>query len=176
MSLLLSKGARISGRRTRNESRPREEVSVLILNAGRIGLLRAATTVTAVVLMAGCAEEPIEPDDTPPDLSGSYTLVSFYVPAAGDTLRPPAVGGTFRLAQTSVVGQEASGTMDTLSITFPGGSQNARGTYTNRFDGSWEQEFLTGFQALGTYSVQGNTLTVVVTQPALAVSTTVWRK
>ena len=136
----------------------------------------AATTVTAAVLVAGCGEEPVEPDDTPPDLTGSYTLVSFYVPAAGDTLTPPAVSGSFKLEQNSVVGQEASGTMDTLSITFPGGSQNARGVYTNRFDGSWEQEFATGFQALGTYTVQGNTLTVVVTEPALAVSTTVWRK
>ena len=176
MSLLLSKGARNSGRRTPNESRPCMEVSVSILNAGRIGLRCAATAVTAAVLMAGCGEEPIEPDETPPDLSGSYSLVSFYVPLAGDTLKPPDVSGSFWLDQTSVVGQEAMGTLDTLSITFPGGSQNGKGMYTNRFDGSWEQELTTGFQVLGTYTLQGNTLTVVVTEPELAVSTTVWRK
>ena len=119
----------------------------------------------------------MEPDETPPDLTGSYTLVSFYVPLAGDTLTPPAAGGSFLLEQSGVVGQEATGAIDTMSIAFPGGSIDARGVYRNRFDGSWEQEFTTtGFQALGTYTLQGDILTVVVTEPALAVSTTVWRR
>lgn len=137
-----------------------------------------ASAMAAVLLAAACGDEPIEPDDTPPDLSGSYTLVSIYIPLAGDTLTPPAVSGTFLLEQTGVAGQEATGTLDTISVSLPVGGIDARGLYRNRFDGTWEQEFTTGteLQALGTYTLQGNILTVVVTEPELAVSTTVWRK
>ncbi len=135
----------------------------------------------AVLLVVACEEEPVEPDDTPPDLTGSYTLVSFTSTfTLGDTLTPPAADGSFALAQTSVVGQEAMGTLDLFimfpSETGPGTTLENEGVYTNRFDGTWEQEFTTGFQSLGTYTLQNNILTVVVTEPELAVSTTVWRK
>jgi len=141
----------------------------------------AVSTFAAVLLVVACEEEPIEPDDTPPDLSGSYTLVSFTSTfTMGDTLTPPAADGSFTLAQTSVVGQEAMGTLDLFimfpSETGPGTTLENVGVYTNRFDGTWEQEFNTGFQALGTYTLQNNILSVVVTEPELAVSTTVWRR
>lgn len=154
---------------------------MLVPDAGRMDLRLAATVFTAILLAAGCGEEPIEPDDTPPDLSGSYTLVSFTSTfTAGDTLTPPAAEGSFTLEQTSVVGQEATGTLD-LEIMFPsetgpGTTLENEGVYTNRFDGTWEQEFTTGFQVLGTYTLQNDILTVVVTEPELAVSTTVWRR
>ena len=139
------------------------------------------STFAAVLLVAGCEEEPVEPDETPPDLTGSYTLVSFTSTfTAGETLVPPAASGSFTLQQQSVLGQEASGTLD-LMITFPsdtgpGTTIDVEGVYTNRFDGTWEQEFSTGFQALGTYTLQGSILTVLVTEPAQFVSTTVWRR
>ena len=148
---------------------------MLGIGAGRVASRMVVSTLAALLVVA-CEEEPVEPDDTPPDLSGSYTLVSFYVPLAGDTLTPPAASGSFLLEQTGVVGQEAMGTIDTMSIVFPGGSIDANGVYRNRFDGIWEQEFNTGFQSLGTYTLQNNILTVVVTEPELAVSTTVWRR
>jgi len=131
----------------------------------------------AALVFAGCGDEPVEPDETPPDLTGSYTIVSFTSGVSpGDTLTPPAVSGSFSLVQTGVVGQEATGTLD-LMITIPDQAEfDNEGVYKNRFDGTWEQEFDTGFQALGTYTLDGNTLTVVVTEPPLAVSTTVWRR
>ena len=137
---------------------------------------RAAVCVLGAALAAaGCGGKPIEPDETPPDLTGDYTIVSFtsgLVP--GDTLSPPEVSGDFSLVQTAVQGQEASGTLD-LSITVPTGTIAYQGTYRNRFDGSWEQES-PQIQARGTYTLENNVLTVVVTEPPLAVSTTVWRR
>ncbi len=154
---------------------------MLDVEAGRIGSRAVVAAFAAVLLAAGCGEDPIEPDDTPPDLSGSYTLVSFTSTfTAGDTLSPPEASGSFSLVQTQVVGQEASGTLD-LRIVFPdetgpGTTLEMVGVYRNRFDGTWEQESSEGFQATGTYSLTGNTLSVEVTEPALAVSYTVWRR
>ena len=154
---------------------------MLGLEPRRLASFKVVSIFAALLLVAGCEEEPVEPDDTPPDLTGSYTLVSFTSTfTAGDTLTPPAASGSFTLQQQSVLGQEASGTLD-LMITFPsdtgpGTTIENEGVYTNRFDGTWEQEFSTGFQALGTYTLQGSILTVLVTEPELAVSTTVWRK
>ncbi len=144
---------------------------------GRIASRFLVSFLGAALLVTGCGEEPVEPDDTPPDLTGSYTIVSFTSGVSpGDTLTPPAVSGSFSLVQTGVVGQEATGTLD-LMITIPDQAEfDNEGVYKNRFDGTWEQEFDTGFQALGTYTLEGNTLTVVVTEPPLAVSTTVWRR
>ena len=67
-----------------------------------------------------------------------------------------------------------------ISVTLPDGlggttTLEDQGTYFNRLDGTWEQAGLL-LQGLGTYTVQGAILTVEVTEPALNVSTTVWRK
>ena len=146
---------------------------------GRIAWRLPVSLLAAALLATGCGEEPIVPDDTPPDLTGSYTIVSFQSVLSGpETLEPPSVEGTFSLQQTGVVGQEASGTMD-LTITFPGEDEPItlafEGTYKNRTDGTWEQ--MAGIaQNLGTYTLENNILTVDVTEPALNVSTTVWRK
>ena len=83
------------------------------------------------------------------------------------------------MQQTSVTGLEASGTT-TLSIMLPDGLGGTatiedQGTYVNRLDWTWEQAG-TQVQGLGTYTLQGPLLTVEVTEPALNVSTTVWRK
>ena len=136
-----------------------------------------------LLALAACGgEDPVEPEpERPPDLTGSYTLESLVsvVATGGQTLTPPDVSGSFSVRQTSVTGPEAAGTT-TISITLPDGLGGTatiedQGTYVNRLDGTWEQTG-TQVQGLGTYTLQGSILTVEVTEPALNVSTTVWRK
>jgi hypothetical protein len=140
-----------------------------------------------VSFVPGCGEEEIvQPDPMPPNLTGTYTLQSFTSALDPETtLTPPEVSGSFTVQQTAVVGGEASGTF-TSDLTLPVGGNIARlegtGTYTNRLDGTWEQEFLTGPlvdlspQQTGMYTFESSVLTVVVEQPALSASTTVWRR
>lgn len=145
----------------------------------RLGWSVVASVFTAVLLI-GC-DDPVEPGETPPDLTGSYTLVSFTSTfTAGDTLTPPAADGSFSLVQTDVEGQEASGTLDLFiefpSETGPGTTLEFEGVYRNRFDGTWEQESEDGLQASGNYTLEGDILSVTVTEPEIFVSSTVWRK
>lgn len=141
--------------------------------------------VLAAALIAGCGSddttEPEPPTVTPPpDLTGSYTLVSLSSPLTGGlTVAPPLVSGMFTLTQTSVSGDEARGNLS-LSVTYPDGTGGTttltdEGTFVIRTDGSWEQ---TGAvqQAVGNYSVAGAVLTVSVTEPAAASGTTVWQR
>ncbi len=131
---------------------------------------------------AACGgEDPVEPEpERPPDLTGSYTLESLSaIVTGGQTLTPPDVAGSFSVQQTSVTGAEASGTT-MISITLPDGLGGTtmledQGTYVNRVDGTWEQNGQL-LQGLGTYTLQSGILTVDVTEPALNVSTTVWRR
>ena len=134
-----------------------------------------AIAVVAAVLATGCNDSnPTSPPPTgpPPDLSGTYDLTSLT--QAGVTLTPPAATGTFMITQTSSSATEATGDL-TVDITIPGNQIMGSGTYTIRSNGSWEQS-LPGQQAVGTYAVVGSTLTVIVTQPAQAASTSVWQK
>ena len=146
---------------------------------GRIAWRFPLSLLAAALLVTGCGEDPVEPDDTPPDLTGSYTIVSLLsVHTAGQTLEPPDIEGSFTLQQTGVAGQEASGTME-LKLTVPindtPSTLEFEGTYKNRADGTWEQEAGLA-QNLGTYTLENNILTVDVTEPDINVSTTVWRK
>lgn len=139
-------------------------------------ILSVLAALAIVFFAAACEEKPVEPDETPPDLTGSYTLVSLT--QAGQTGTPPTVTGTFNVRQTKVEGQEASGTMEmkvTINLSEPPAVIEDEGGYKNRYDGTWEQ---TGqvIQSKGTYTFAGDTLTVVVTEPAIAASTTVWTK
>ena len=138
-----------------------------------------------LLVLLGCAacggEDPVEPEpERPPDLTGSYTLESLSaIVTGGQTLTPPDVAGSFSVQQTSVTGAEASGTT-MISITLPDGLGGTtmledQGTYVNRLDGTWEQAGVL-LQGLGTYTLQSGILTVDVTEPALNVSTTVWRR
>ena len=144
------------------------------------GLL--ASLLAGVLLVAGCGgDDPMEPEAAPPDLSGSYTLVSFSSAflTGGVAVTPPTVTGSFTLEQTSVVEDEATGTMD-LALSVPDGEGGTTtieetGIYKNRMDGQWEQAGELQ-QARGTYELGDNTLTVDVTEPSLAVSNTVWRR
>ena len=151
----------------------------------RPGSLIAA--LAGVALVWNCAEEEIlPPDPSPPDLTGTYALQSItFALDPETTLVPPEVSGSFTVQQTAVGGGEATGTF-TSDLTLPFSGNIARfqgtGTYTNRLDGTWEQEFLTGPfvdlspQQTGTYTYESSVLTVVVEQPALSASTTVWRR
>ncbi|WP_420449502.1 hypothetical protein [Candidatus Palauibacter sp.] len=135
-------------------------------------------------LVAGCGGddtmEPEPPAEGPPNLTGTYTLVSLSSPLTGGlTVTPPLVNGMFTLTQTSTSGDEASGTLS-LNLMYPDGAGGLatlmdEGTFVIRTDGSWEQ---TGAlqQAVGTYSVAGTALTVVVSQPPTAAGTTVWQR
>ena len=134
-----------------------------------------------ITALAACGgEDPVEPEpERPPDLTGSYTLESLSaIVTGGLTLTPPDVSGSFSVQQTAVAGLEASGTT-MITVTLPDGlggmtTLEDQGTYVNRLDGTWEQAGLL-LQGLGTYTLQSGILTVEVTEPALNVSTTVWR-
>lgn len=134
------------------------------------------------VLSSGCGGDdgPADVPDPPPDLTGTYDLVSFSSAVTGGaTLTPPAVSGTATLQQSPANGSEASGSIG-YEMQVPDGEGGVQtiadqGTYTVRTDGSWEQEGRL-VQGIGTFSLSGSTLTIQVTEPALAVSTLVWRK
>ncbi|WP_419950159.1 hypothetical protein [Candidatus Palauibacter sp.] len=142
--------------------------------------------VVVATLVAGCGgDDTMEPEppavQPPPNLSGTYSLVSLSgVITGGVTLAPPIAVGTFTLTQNPASGDSASGSLSlSITVTNPldGSVFNLedQGTFTVRTDGSWEQ---TGQQqqALGTFTLAGNVLTVTVTEPATAVSTTVWQR
>lgn len=139
-----------------------------------------------VAVVAGCGGgimvDPAPPAaEGPPDLSGTYSLVSLTgVISRGVTVGPPIAVGTFTLSQNPSSGDTATGTMS-LDGTFTNplnGEVTAirdSGTFTVRSDGSWGQVGGAG-PASGTYSLAGTVLTVMVTEPAAAVSTTVWQR
>lgn len=150
--------------------------------------LLIVTLMAVVSFVPGCGdEEVVVPDPMPPDLTGTYTIQSFASALDPETtLVPPEVSGSFTVQQATVVGGEATGTFTSdLTLPVPGGNIarfEGTGTYTNRLDGTWEQEFLTGPlvqlspQQTGQYTFENSVLTVVVEQPALSASTTVWRR
>ncbi len=128
----------------------------------------------------GCNDDELLGGGPPPDLTGTYTLQSFSSAATGGfPLTPPTVTGTFTLVQTSSSATEASGTLE-VSITVPDGmggtnTINDQGTFTIRSNGTWEQSGQQQ-QGSGTYTLAGNVLTVEVTSPQPAVSTSVWQR
>lgn len=141
----------------------------------------AAVPMLAAFLVAGCGDDDMEgPEggDPPPNLSGTYSLESFSSPlTGGQSVGPPVVTGTFTLTQTAVQGGEATGTF-TVDLLLPDGMGGQvpfqdQGTFTVRSDGTWEQSGQIQ-QGSGTFSLVGNTLTIVVSDPLQAAGTTVW--
>ena len=146
-------------------------------------LFRLCVPLIVATLVAGCGggDDTMDPEppavQPPPNLSGTYDLETLTGALSGGlTVGPPAVTGTFTLSQTSVSGDTATGSL-ALSIVAPSFSlmYEDQGTFAVRSNGSWEQTGETG-QALGTFTLAGNVLTVIVTEPPAAVSTTVWRR
>ncbi len=138
------------------------------------------TTIQSVSLAVGESRVLSFEGSYIPDLTGTYDLISLSaLVTGGRVLKHPDVSGTFSLRQSPPVGDQASGTMS-MSMTMPdglGGTQEIidTGTYIVRRDGTWEQ---TGqyVQARGRYTLVGDTLAVEITEPALNVSSTVWRR
>ena len=141
-------------------------------------LLSSCVPLIVAILAAGCGGDTMDPDPPPaagpPDLSGTYDLVSLN--QGGIMIGPPLAEGTFTLTQTSSSGDTASGTM-VYEVTVPsqGIMIQDQGTFTIQSDGSWQQNG-SEVQAVGTYSLAGSVLTVVVTEPLAAASTTVWQR
>lgn len=134
---------------------------------------------------AGCGGDgttpPDPPEDLAPNLAGTYDLAAFSsaLVTGGQTLEPPLVSGLFVLRQDPPTGNESMGTFE-MSISVPDGlggttAFDDEGTYTVRSDGTWEQAGNLN-QARGTYTLEGGTFTVTVTEPPLAVSLSVWQR
>ena len=138
-------------------------------------LLRSLMFPAVIALgVIGCSDDddPMGPGGTPPpDISGTYSLVSL---TQGGTPCPnPVCTGSFTATQTTNDGSTATGTID-FNVTTPSGNLADAGTYTLDSQGNWTQD--TSQQALGTATLVGSTLTVTVTQPPVAASTSVWQR
>lgn len=135
----------------------------------------------AVMFLAGCGDDEAPMNVVPPpDISGTYDLASIVGAAVtgGLTLTPtsiPPVTGTLVAAETSSSGSVATGTYQ-ITLNLPGNVVVDNGIYSiDTSDGSWSQDSSTlGFQSIGTYALSGSRLTVEVTTPAAAASTSVW--
>lgn len=149
-------------------------------------LLKLFVPVVVAAVVAGCGGDDMvepEPPDTvgPPDVSGTYSLVSLTgVITQGATIGPPIAVGTAMLTQNPGTGESATGSMSmTLTVTNPLNGEvttiEDQGTFTLRTDGSWEFSGQLQ-QNIGTYTLAGNVLTVMVTEPPAAVATTIWQR
>ena len=130
--------------------------------------------VVALVGLAGACGSDDDSGTDPPqqtDLSGNYELVSFT--QAGFTLAPPVATGTLVTTQTTY----------SISITHPDPDDLLgpplttvdSGTYSTS-GSTWTQESSqTGLQGVGTFTLEGTTLTVDVTTARIEVLT-VWSK
>ena len=136
----------------------------------------------AVVAAVACGgDDPTPPEDLVSNLAGTYDLTSFssLLVTAGETLNPPEVAGTFVIRQEAPTGPVGTGTFE-MTVRVPdglGGEQEIvdQGTFTVRSDGTMDQVGAL-YQTKGTFTLQGSTLTVMVSEPALAVSTSVWQR
>ena len=133
------------------------------------------------VAVAACGgDDPTPPQDLAPNLAGTYDLTSFSsLVTDGETLVPPDVEGTFVIQQAPPTGPESSGTFE-WSVRVPDGLGGQgeivdSGTFTVRSDGTLEQAGDL-YQTKGTFTFLGGTLTVIVDEPLVAVSTSVWQR
>jgi len=120
-------------------------------------------------LTAACGDDdPVSPP-VETDLSGTYELVSLT--QAGVTIGPPVATGTLVATQTTY----------SIDLTVPdpdnpmgpGVNTVDSGTYSTNGDGWTQESSNTGLQGVGTFSLQGGTLTVDVTTAGIEVLT-VW--
>ena len=142
-----------------------------------LAVAEGTATITAAVGDAaggaeGTAEITVLPPPPPPDLTGTYSLESLVGTSTGGTLLTrPTVSGTLELAQEAPSGDSATGSYE-VNITTPALTIADEGAFTVRTGGSWRQ---TGeVSGEGTYAISGDTLTLAITEPETAASTTVW--
>jgi hypothetical protein len=139
----------------------RRRLSALLLPLGAVALVGFTTA---------CGDDGNGNGTNPPpetDLSGTYQLVS--ITQSGLTLSPPLATGSMTLSQTSYE-------VDLIVANQSGGQDmiHDEGTYSTSGN-SWTQEStILPVQSVGTFSLQGSTLTVDVTSPEPV--TTVWNK
>lgn len=147
----------------------------------RIRIRSILVPLLAVTLFAGnCDDEGPTTVVPPPDLTGTYDLASIVgaLLTGGVELTPtsvPPATGTMTVTQTSSSGSVATGTYQ-IDLLIAGNPTGDAGTYTiDTSNGSWSQDSSTqGFQSVGTFTLSGSRLTVVVATPAAAASTSVW--
>ncbi|MXX68124.1 MAG: hypothetical protein F4Y74_04105 [Gemmatimonadales bacterium] len=145
-----------------------------------LGLVRGVAEGTATITAAtrdgpaveGTAAITVLPPPPPPDLTGTYFLESLVGTSTGGTqLTRPTVSGTLELMQEMPSGDSAMGNYE-VDITTPALTITDEGTFTVRTGGSWRQ---TGqVSGEGTFAISGDTLTLAITEPETAASTTVW--
>lgn len=118
-------------------------------------------TLALATLSLACGST--EPPETAPDLTGTYTLLSLTSPelANGATLKPPVVDGTLEFAQYTDNGERAIGDASYYweleadgEFTSTGGS----GTYRQEANGGPISMKLNGWEYLGSYALDGDTL------------------
>ena len=127
----------------------------------------------AAALALGCNGTPPPKEEPPPNLSGTYDVVSLT--RSGFTFEPPNLSGTFVLNQDSVAGSKAMGDMTLeVKVEQPPTELKDKGTYTNSLDSTWTQTGQQQGDANGSYTFGNDTLTVTVTNPAAAASKSVW--
>ena len=157
---------------------------IAVASVDSLGLVRGVAEGTATITAAGSAVAagvegtaeitvlPPPPPPPPPDLTGTYFLESLVGTSTGGTrLTRPTVSGTLELVQETPTGDSATGSYD-VNITTPALTITDEGTFTVRPDGSWRQ---TGeVSGEGTYAISGDTLTLAITEPRTAASTSVW--
>ena len=155
-----------------------------VASVDSLGLVRGVAEGTATITAAGggsaagvegMAEITVlapPPPPPPPDLTGTYLLESLVGTSTGGTLLArPTVSGTLELTQEAPAGDAATGSYE-VDITTPALTITDEGTFTVRADGSWRQ---TGqVSGEGMYAISGDTLTLAITEPETAASTTVW--
>ena len=143
------------------------------------GLVEALADGTATITAAsggaqGTVQISVESPQPPPDLTGYYGLASIVGAATGGVeLTWPTVSGTLELNQQATSDTSATGRYS-VTVTTPVTNIADQGTYTVRGDGRWEQTGQVGGE--GSYTVSGDTLTIIISEPLTASSTTVWIK
>lgn len=150
-----------------------------IASVDEAGLVEALAEGTATVTAASggaeaASEITVRALRPPPDLTGYYGLERIIGAATGGVeLTQPTVSGTLELEQRAVVGTAAIGRYG-VTVTTPVTQITDAGTYTAHGDGRWEQAGQVS--GSGSFAVSGDTLTIVIAEPATASATTVWIK
>ncbi|MXX68733.1 MAG: hypothetical protein F4Y74_07220 [Gemmatimonadales bacterium] len=150
-----------------------------IASVDSTGLVEALAEGMATITAAsggaeGATDITVSAPPPPPDLTGYYGLESIIGAATGGVeLTRPTVSGTLELDQRAPVGTSAVGRYG-VTVTTPASVITDQGTYTVHGDGRWEQAGQVSGE--GSYAVAGDTLTIIIAEPATASSTTVWVK
>ena len=148
-----------------------------VASVDNTGLVEALADGTATITagaggVEGTAQITVESPQPPPDLTGYYGLASIVGAATGGLeLTRPTVTGTLELNQQATSDTSATGRYS-VTVTTPVTGITDQGTYTAHGDGRWEQTGQVGGE--GSYTVSGDTLTIVIAEPLTASSTTVW--